>query len=697
MNTRFCLLAALTAGLAGFSTLPACSQIAISAGIYSQSFDSLAGSGTANPWTDNTTLPGWYASKSVAPPAITAYRAGTGSDNAGAIYSFGVAGIGSVNDRALGSTSSGTPGMLAFGVRFTNDTATVQSNIFVSYTGEQWRNGGNTSSQTLTFSYRTSSDAITNSDAANASEWTNIAALDFVTPTVGATAGALDGNATSNRQTFASVLLTGVSVAPGQEIFLRWSDINDTGNDHGFGVDDLSVVFNSDSNAPPTAPVISLQPESQQAFLGGTVTFTGSATGYPLPAYQWQFNGTNLADATNTTLVLTNVTLNQGGDYVLVATNIAGVTNSQPATLTFVTNVPAEPGFSLLTYNVKGNGATDWSTNAAQVQAIARQLQYLQPDVITFNEIPFDLRYEMTNFINAFLPGYFVAISSGTDGSIVSTIASRHPITRASKWLDGIDLRSFGYSNANNALDNFTRDLFEAQIAVPGFPRPLHVFTTHLKSTAGTTYADASAKRAAEAAAITNFFATNLFTLYPYDPYTLSGDMNDGDTNALAIQTLISPATGLVLTNPKNPVTGSINTYSTTTANPGERIDFVFPDQLLFSNIRTSQVFRTDRLTPVPPNLNSNDCKVASDHLPVLVVFNNPYDKPFKLLSLVRTNLAVTLRWESVPGQPYRVETSTNLVTWRTLANNLLATGMNCTLTTNLGEAENNFRVYRLP
>jgi hypothetical protein len=226
----------------------------------------------------------------------------------------------------------------------------------------------------------------------------------------------------------------------------------------------------------------------------------------------------------------------------------------------------------------------------------------------------------------------------------------------------------------------------------------VHVFTTHLKATASSAeYADNAAKRAAEATAITNFFATNLFALYPYDPYTLSGDMNAADTNELAIQKLVSPAIGLVLTNPKNPVTGSINTYSTTTANPSERIDYIFPCPLLHSNLKTSQVFRTDRLTPLPPGLNSDDCKVASDHFPVLMVFNNPYDKPFKLFSVTRTNPAVTLRWESVLGQAYQVEASTDLTTWTTQASDLVAIGTNLTYSTNLDDAECFFRIHRLP
>ena len=113
--------------------------------------------------------------------------------------------------------------------------------------------------------------------------------------------------------------------------------------------------------------------------------------------------------------------------------------------------------------------------------------------------------------------------------------------------------------------------------------------------------------------------------------------------------------------------------------------------------MRASQVFRTDILNPVPPNLNSNDDKVASDHLPVMMVFNNPYDKAFRLLSIARSNASVTLTWQSVTGQPYRVDSSSNLAAWTGLASNLVATGMSYVFTTNVIGDTLFFRVYRIP
>lgn len=666
-------------------TAPA--QIPISAGTYTQDFNSLANSGTSNPWLDNVTLTGWYSSKTVGGTTVTTYRADNGGNNAGALYSFGPT---SSSERALGSIASATPGNFAFGLRFTNNSAITITNLQISYTGEEWRNGGNGDPNSLAFAYRIGT-SLTNSDAANANSWTSFAPLSYVAPTISTNSGALDGNLITNRQVFVNVSLP-ASIAPGQEIFLRWFDNNDLGNDYGLAVDDLTVVFNGATNSF-SAPIITLSPASQTVTVGEIATFTSAATGNPAPTFQWQWHGTNLPGQTGTSLTLSNVTLNQAGPYRVVVSNSTGTTNSDTATLTVT---PQVTGFSLVTYNVAGNGAGDWSTNAPQVRAIARQLQFLNPDFITFQEIPYDLRYEMTNFVTAFFPGYALAVTNGGDSFITSALLSRYPITRFSKWLDGIDLRSFGYSNVDNSLDNFTRDLSEIQVNVPGFPQPLHLLTTHLKSTTGTTYADAAAKRAAEAAAITNFIATNLHAVYPLHPYVLTGDMNDSSTNALAIQTLISPATRLRLTNPTNPFTGSLNTFSIR-ASVSSRLDYIFPHALLSTNIASSQVFRTDLLPAPPPPLLGTDSETASDHLPVMMVFNNPYAKPFKLLSVGRTNQTVTLRWESVPGQPYRVESSLNLTGWTTLATNLVATNSTVTYGTNLGDAIRFFRIVRSP
>jgi endonuclease/exonuclease/phosphatase family metal-dependent hydrolase len=301
----------------------------------------------------------------------------------------------------------------------------------------------------------------------------------------------------------------------------------------------------------------------------------------------------------------------------------------------------------------------------------------------------------MTNFVAAFLPGYHLAINSATDGFIRSAVLSRFPIGFSKSYLHSADLSIYGYTNSD-----FTRDLFQAQVIVPAFPQPLNVFVVHLKSGQDT---DSSNKRGAEASAVSNFLATVFLATNTTQPYVLSGDMNEDIDNPpsshpQSIQRLVNSATGLQLTSPLNPYTGTNLTFSIQSVNGlSHRYDYIMPSPLLLSNITSSQVFRTDLLPNPPPPLLATDDATASDHLPVYMVFANPYAKPFRLLSLNRTGNTVAMTWQSVLGQPYRLEASSNLVSWNTVAQNLMATGAMFSFSTNVGADAQFFRVYRQP
>ena len=81
-------------------------------------------------------------------------------------------------------------------------------------------------------------------------------------------------------------------------------------------------------------PAIDSQPANQSAAMHGTAIFSVTATG-PLPlSYQWSFNGTNIAGATNTLLILTNIQLTQVGNYAVLVTNAFGSVLSSNAMLT---------------------------------------------------------------------------------------------------------------------------------------------------------------------------------------------------------------------------------------------------------------------------------------------------------------------------------------------------------------------------
>lgn len=449
------------------------------------------------------------------------------------------------------------------------------------------------------------------------------------------------------------------------------------------------------SGSSPVAPFLSTAPQSQMMARGSNVTFAAAATGTAPLRFQWLFNGAAIPGATNTSLSLTNLSLAQQGDYRVAVTNLAGATTSAPAALTITvtasTNGPA--ACTLLSYNTKGNSVSDWSTNSPQVQAIGRQVQFLDPDIITFQEIPNTNNgmSQMTNFVAMFRPGFFLVTNSGSDNFIRSVILSRFPITRSTKRLDGVSLNGFGYSGF------FTRDVFEAEIAVPGWPQPLHVFTTHLKSGQGN---DETLKRGAETRAISNFFANGFLLTNALHPYLLTGDFNE-DVNeppkdGTALPTLTSAPTGLRLLTPLNPFTGSARTFNIRSLPLDSRYDYVLPCALLLTNVIDGQVFRTDLAPNISPAL-PGDATNASDHLPVFVRFANPFAVPPRITSFAVSNSVARMSWSAVAGGRYRVEASTNLPTWTPLATNLLATNGVLSLSTNATGAQRFLRVRTEP
>jgi invasion protein IalB len=81
-------------------------------------------------------------------------------------------------------------------------------------------------------------------------------------------------------------------------------------------------------------PDITSSPANQSVVSGTTVTFSATATGTPPVTYQWQFDGTNIAGATNTSLTITDALISNAGSYSMVASSPYGSATSSAATLT---------------------------------------------------------------------------------------------------------------------------------------------------------------------------------------------------------------------------------------------------------------------------------------------------------------------------------------------------------------------------
>jgi hypothetical protein len=97
------------------------------------------------------------------------------------------------------------------------------------------------------------------------------------------------------------------------------------------------------------APEISNHPCDQSNEVGSDFVFSVTATGVEPLFYVWQFNKTNIVNATNSSLTITNAQLYEQGFYRAVISNEFGITITRPARLQLVART--------LTVLTEGSGA----------------------------------------------------------------------------------------------------------------------------------------------------------------------------------------------------------------------------------------------------------------------------------------------------------------------------------------------------
>ena len=231
-------------------TNPAGTVIGTNTTTITQNFNTLATSGTTNTWTDNSTIANWYSQRT---GTGTKYAADAGTNNAGNLYSYGT---GTNSDRALGTVGSGNvaAGNFAHGLQFQNLTGQTITNLNVTYTLEQWRDGGNNPAvaQAITFYYKTSSSQITALNPSNNTGWTQVTGLTLNSPTYTTTAAALDGNVPANRISASNIPIPALSFLNNYYIMLKWEDPQHTGNNHGLAIDDVTITYGTSNSQNPS-------------------------------------------------------------------------------------------------------------------------------------------------------------------------------------------------------------------------------------------------------------------------------------------------------------------------------------------------------------------------------------------------------------------------------------------------------------
>lgn len=126
---------------------------------------------------------------------------------------------------------------------------------------------------------------------------------------------------------------------------------------------EIRTLFDYENNYSPsnTPPVITAQPRGVTLYVGEAADLQVAAYGsWPL-TYQWRKDGVNVTGATNSTLILSNVTVAATGDYTVVVSNTLGSVTSAVARieirvpdLSFLTN-------GLVAYYPFNGNAKDYS------------------------------------------------------------------------------------------------------------------------------------------------------------------------------------------------------------------------------------------------------------------------------------------------------------------------------------------------
>lgn len=230
--------------------------------VYYQNFDNEAGwptSTTPLTWTDGQTFSGWYASVYGGPAAGTYSTPATikpaqwGYTNSTYLYIF--RNPSTPTNGALGSYSLGTASGsgVYYGVQIQNSTGTTITSFNFGYTGLQLYSYSAAAIQQLTVSYST--DATAFSDGT----WNEVAEMTFDTPYYSGNRPPHNSGNTNvdllypDNSVNLATTITGVEIAPGESVWIRWFDVSDPGADNALAIEDFYFTVSGTPVPEPAA------------------------------------------------------------------------------------------------------------------------------------------------------------------------------------------------------------------------------------------------------------------------------------------------------------------------------------------------------------------------------------------------------------------------------------------------------------
>jgi hypothetical protein len=84
------------------------------------------------------------------------------------------------------------------------------------------------------------------------------------------------------------------------------------------------------------APTLTREPTAKQVSLGGRLSLRVTATGRPMPSYQWYLNGKKISGATSDRYMVNKTRREHGGNYTCEVKNYVGRVISRPAMISFL-------------------------------------------------------------------------------------------------------------------------------------------------------------------------------------------------------------------------------------------------------------------------------------------------------------------------------------------------------------------------
>jgi hypothetical protein len=207
----------------------------------------------ASTLTGGGTVTGWYVYGQGYTTSNTKWLPqDTGTYNYGGFRSMYSIGGSTHANYAFGAQGSSSSTPLNYGVVIQNNTGAAITGATISFEGFMNRNPSS-NVNTTSFSYRISSTALATTSGTgagtfntfwgvSAGSWTAVSDLGFSTPTTGI--GWPGSQAPINPMLSLgnkSAALSGFTWASGAYLYLRWTDLDETGNDATMGVDNFSI------------------------------------------------------------------------------------------------------------------------------------------------------------------------------------------------------------------------------------------------------------------------------------------------------------------------------------------------------------------------------------------------------------------------------------------------------------------------